>query len=86
MKQANVNTARNKFGTLLDWVEQGEEVVITRRGKLVARLAPAGTVRVGPRVNPEEARAASQRIRERAKQLTGKVTLEELLAWRHESR
>jgi prevent-host-death family protein len=32
--------AKNRFGTLLDWVEKGEEVVITRRGKVVARLIP----------------------------------------------
>jgi prevent-host-death family protein len=33
--------AKNKFGTLLDWVESGEEVIITRRGKAVARLVSA---------------------------------------------
>jgi prevent-host-death family protein len=32
--------ARNRLGTLLDRVEQGEEVSITRRGKVVARLVP----------------------------------------------
>ena len=30
----------HQLGTLLDWVEGGEEVVITRRGKAVARLVP----------------------------------------------
>ena len=35
--------ARNRFGTLLDWVEAGQEVLITRRGKAVARLVPAET-------------------------------------------
>lgn len=30
--------AKNTLGSLLDLVEQGEEVVITRRGKPVARL------------------------------------------------
>jgi prevent-host-death family protein len=25
---------------LLDWVEKGEEIVITRRGKAIARLVP----------------------------------------------
>ena len=33
--------AKNKLGTLLDRVENGEEVLITRRGKAVARLVPA---------------------------------------------
>lgn len=32
--------AKAKLLALLDEVERGEEVVITRRGKVVARLAP----------------------------------------------
>ena len=28
--------AKNKLGTLLDWVEAGDEVLITRRGRPVA--------------------------------------------------
>jgi prevent-host-death family protein len=35
--------AKNKFGHLLDLVERGEEVTITRHGKEVARLVPART-------------------------------------------
>lgn len=40
MREVGAFEAKNKFGTLLDWVEKGEEVVITRRGKAVARLVP----------------------------------------------
>ena len=40
MREVGAFEAKNKFGTLLDWVEKGEEVVITRRGKVVARLVP----------------------------------------------
>jgi prevent-host-death family protein len=40
MREVGAFEAKNKFGTLLDWVEQGEEVIITRRGKVVARLVP----------------------------------------------
>jgi prevent-host-death family protein len=32
--------ARDQFSRLLDQVQQGEEVVITRRGKPVARIVP----------------------------------------------
>lgn len=54
--------ARKKFGMLLDRVETGEEIVITRHGKAVARLMPNvdGKDRV-------RALAALIRIRERAK-------------------
>ena len=41
MHEIGAFEAKNKLGTLLDWVEQGEEVLITRRGKAVARLVPA---------------------------------------------
>lgn len=41
MRKIGAFEAKNKFGTLLDWVANGEEVLITRRGKAVARLVPA---------------------------------------------
>lgn len=40
MKTASVRELRNHYNTLLDWVAEGEEVVITKRGKSVARLVP----------------------------------------------
>jgi len=56
--------AKNRFGRLLDLVENGEEVTITRHGRKVARLIPARH-----HVNRDEARAALQRIRARAEQI-----------------
>ena len=41
MREVGAFEAKNRLGTLLDWVEQGEEVLITRRGKAIARLVPA---------------------------------------------
>ena len=40
MREIGAFEAKNRLGTLLDWVENGEEVLITRRGKAVARLVP----------------------------------------------
>lgn len=40
--EINVKEARNSIGKLLDRTQQGEEVVISRRGKKVARLVPVG--------------------------------------------
>lgn len=40
MKTANIAEAKSHFSALLAEVEAGEEVVITRRGKPVARLVP----------------------------------------------
>ena len=56
--------AKNTLGALLDRVQQGEEIVITRHGKPVAKLVPT----TGG-VDRELARAATLRIRQRAKQL-----------------
>ena len=41
MREMGAFQVKNKFGHLLDQVERGEEIVITRRGKAVARLVPA---------------------------------------------
>lgn len=41
MRDAGAFEAENKLGTLLDWVASGEEVLITRHGKAVARLVSA---------------------------------------------
>ncbi len=41
MNQVGAFEAKNTLGTLLDRVERGEEVIITRRGKPIAKLVPA---------------------------------------------
>ena len=53
--------AKNKLGMLLDRVEHGEEIIITRHGKPVARLVPNAT-----RIDKAQARTALERIRTRA--------------------
>jgi prevent-host-death family protein len=41
MREIGAFEAKNTLGSLLDLVQQGEEVVITRHGKPVARLVRA---------------------------------------------
>jgi prevent-host-death family protein len=61
MKEIGAFEAKNTLGSLLDRVQRGEEIVITRHGKPVARLVPnAG------RIDRSQAQAALKRIRERA--------------------
>jgi prevent-host-death family protein len=38
--EINVKEARSKFSSILDQVEEGDEVIIRRRGKEIARLVP----------------------------------------------
>lgn len=40
MKTATVRDLRNQYRQVLAWVEAGEDVVISRRGKPIARLIP----------------------------------------------
>ena len=43
MIQVSVKEARSTLSQLLNKVRRGEEVVVTRHGKTVARLVPPGT-------------------------------------------
>ena len=40
MKTATVRELRNRYTSLLRWIGAGEEIVITRRGRAIARLVP----------------------------------------------
>ena len=40
MKTATVRDLRNRYSAVLKWIEAGEEVSITRRGVVIARLVP----------------------------------------------
>jgi len=40
MKMASVRELRNHYSKLMRWIEAGEEIAISRRGKVVARLVP----------------------------------------------
>ena len=82
MRLVGAFEAKNKLGQLLDLVEQGEEVVITRHGKEVARLVPAA-----PTHSRDAARAAVRRIRERAQGLRlGRFNWSEWKFYRDEGR
>ena len=41
MKSTTVRELRNHSSRVLKWVSMGEEVEVTRRGKVVARVVPA---------------------------------------------
>jgi antitoxin (DNA-binding transcriptional repressor) of toxin-antitoxin stability system len=40
MKTATVRQLRHDFGSVLNWIEEGEAVGISKRGKIVALLSP----------------------------------------------
>jgi prevent-host-death family protein len=82
MSEVGSFEAKNTFSALLDRAEHGEEIVITRRGKPVARLGPfeAGADR-------REAEVAAARLRARAKaKKRGRFDWEEWRKYRDEGR
>ena len=75
MKEIGAFEAKNRLGQLLDWVEAGEEVVITRRGKVVARMLPPSMA-----FDRERGRRAVARIREMRKGVTlGGLSIKDLV-------
>ena len=71
--------AKTHFLRILDDVERGETITITRRGKVVARIVPDEAAR------QERIRAAFETMREIRKR-TVKMTVEEILSARDEGR
>lgn len=79
MKQVQASAAKAHLSELLDEVERGETVAITRHGKQIARIVPENTERER---ELRQAMAEMDAIRARNKP----VTVAEILAWRDEGR
>jgi len=76
--------AKNTLGSLLDRVEAGEEILITRHGKPAARLSPVPRITDADRAR---AHAALERISQRAKEAkAGPFIWEEWKSLRDEGR
>ena len=77
MREIQASEAKTHLPQLLDDVERGETVVITRHGRAIARLVPEAQRR---QAEIDQAIEAMSRLRARV----GKLTLGELLSARHE--
>lgn len=75
--------AKTHLSALLDRVERGEEVTITRRGQPVAKLVPVKKAAEGTQPLSEKLQALRQRMRERGFK---PLTVEEILEFRDEGR
>ncbi len=64
MSKVTAFEAKTRFGELLDRVAKGEEVVITRHDKPVARLIPEGATRL------EDVRRSVQGLRDLQQQIS----------------
>jgi prevent-host-death family protein len=82
MRQIGAFEAKNKLASLLDQVERGAVILITRRGHPVAKLVAADEG-----FNKDRARSAANSIRERAKTLKhGRFSWDEWKEYRDEGR
>jgi prevent-host-death family protein len=74
MKTVGLFEAKQKLSNLVERASEGEQIGITRRGKLAAMLVPARTD-----ISLREAFAEIERIRLRAKPLPKGVTIKDLI-------
>jgi prevent-host-death family protein len=79
MKHVQASELKAKLAELLDEVERGQTLVVTRHGKSIARIMPDEEAR---RAESKRAIAEIGELRKGA----GKATIEEILEWRDEGR
>lgn len=79
MREIQASEAKTHLPRLLDEVENGETLIITRHGRAIARIVPEKSRR---QQEIDEAHAGILEVRKRTK----RVTVEELLSARDEGR
>ncbi|ASG23354.1 type II toxin-antitoxin system Phd/YefM family antitoxin [Nitrospirillum viridazoti] len=77
MREVQSSEAKTHLPQILDEVERGETIIITRHGRPIARLIPEAESR------QEEIDRAIEGIRG-LQQKTGRISLDDLLSARHE--
>ncbi len=77
IRKIQASDAKARLLQILDEVERGETIIITRHGRAVARLIPEGQHR------QEEIDKAVETLKALGRR-TGKIALQDLLSARHE--
>jgi prevent-host-death family protein len=86
MKQIKSSDAKARFSELLDEVEHGETISITRHGKIIAHILPDEIYRQTSQEDRDaKGRRAMLKLMELRKS-AGRATVDEILAWRDEGR
>ena len=81
LRKMPASEAKTHFASLLDAVERGEVIAITRHGRVIARLVPEREHR---RREIAEALADIAALQERIRNRTGPVSAEEIVSSIHE--
>jgi len=74
MRKVGLFEAKQKLSELVERASEGEQIGITRRGKLAAVIVPAR-----PELSMEEAFAQIDRIRSKVKPLPKGMTIKDLI-------
>jgi prevent-host-death family protein len=77
MREIQASEAKTHLPQLLDDVERGETIVITRHGRAIARIVPEAHLR---QAEVDRAIANIKALRQR----TGKISVDELVSAKHE--
>lgn len=78
MKTASIRQVRHEFNAVLDWIDAGEQVKITKRGKVVALLSPPPPVKA-PRSRKRPDFAARLKMRDGGRVIS-KGVMDQILA------
>jgi prevent-host-death family protein len=84
MKHVGIFEAKTHLSSLVEEVEKGGEIIITRHGRPVARLVRSEDPHTPDKI--ARRRAAIKRIRQIASELKIKATHEEIKGWINEGR
>ncbi len=77
MREVQASEAKARLPQLLDEVEHGETIIVTRHGRPIARIVPESGCR---QAEIDQAIETIKALRRR----TGKICVEDLLSARHE--
>lgn len=77
MREVQASEAKARLPQLLDEVEHGETIIVTRHGRPIARIVPESDCR---QAEIDQAIESIKALRKR----TGKISVEDLLSARHE--
>ena len=86
METVGLFEAKTHLSELIARAERGEEVIITRHNKPVAKLVPIGEVSPDLVARRRQALAELQAIGREMIARGGPITVEEILQWRDEGR
>ena len=81
VQEIQASVAKTHFSQLLDEVERGATIVILRHGRPIARIVPDPE---GRRQRHQQAMENIRKLAKERKAQFGPVSIEEILAWRHE--